>query len=116
MYGVLMAERAASMTIVTTCRFTPAAQEFALEKSVELIDGATFLEIVGSARHVTQPLGNNSSIEQHTGSCPKCGSGLVRRTARQGANVSHQFWGCSSFPKCRYTASTHYDPNKASTD
>lgn len=32
--------------------------------------------------------------------CPKCGNAMVRRTAR-GSN--DQFWGCSTFPKCRAT-------------
>lgn len=30
--------------------------------------------------------------------CPKCGSRLVKRTGIYG-----EFWGCSSFPRCRYT-------------
>lgn len=33
--------------------------------------------------------------------CPKCGNALVIRTRRTGANVGQQFWGCSTFPKCR---------------
>lgn len=36
-------------------------------------------------------------------SCPKCGSALVLRTARTGANAGGSFLGCSGFPKCRYT-------------
>ena len=35
--------------------------------------------------------------------CPRCGSPLVLRTAKSGANKGGQFYGCSSFPKCRYT-------------
>lgn len=35
--------------------------------------------------------------------CPRCGSPLVLRTSKKGANAGSQFWGCSSFPKCRYT-------------
>lgn len=35
--------------------------------------------------------------------CPKCGSPLVIRTAKQGAGVGRQFWGCSAYPKCRFT-------------
>lgn len=35
--------------------------------------------------------------------CPKCGSPLVLRTAKKGNNVGKQFYGCSAFPKCRYT-------------
>ena len=33
--------------------------------------------------------------------CPKCGRPMVRRTARRGANVGSEFWGCSEFPRCR---------------
>ncbi|MGO0308801.1 NERD domain-containing protein [Endozoicomonas acroporae] len=33
--------------------------------------------------------------------CPKCGSGMVLRTAKKGANAGEQFWGCSQFPKCK---------------
>ncbi|MDY0134351.1 MAG: NERD domain-containing protein [Atribacterota bacterium] len=33
--------------------------------------------------------------------CPKCGSPMVLRTAKQGANAGRQFWGCSTFPKCK---------------
>ncbi|CRN05527.1 Nuclease-related domain protein [Pseudomonas sp. URMO17WK12:I11] len=33
--------------------------------------------------------------------CPKCGSALLVRTIKTGANAGQQFWGCSTFPKCR---------------
>ena len=35
--------------------------------------------------------------------CPRCGADMVLRTARRGANQGNQFWGCSTFPKCRST-------------
>ena len=35
--------------------------------------------------------------------CPRCGADMVLRTARRGANQGNQFWGCSTFPKCRNT-------------
>ncbi len=35
--------------------------------------------------------------------CPRCGAQLVLRTAKNGANAGNQFYGCSAFPKCRYT-------------
>ncbi len=38
--------------------------------------------------------------------CPRCGSPLVLRTATRGRNSGGQFWGCSAFPKCRYTKPT----------
>ena len=36
--------------------------------------------------------------------CPKCGSELILRTAKKGTNAGNQFYGCSNYPKCRYTA------------
>lgn len=33
--------------------------------------------------------------------CPKCGSTMVRRTAKQGSNAGNSFWGCSQYPACR---------------
>lgn len=37
--------------------------------------------------------------------CPRCGSPLVEREARKGANAGNRFLGCSTFPKCRYIGS-----------
>jgi len=36
--------------------------------------------------------------------CPKCGNELILRTAKKGTRAGNQFYGCSNFPKCRYTA------------
>jgi very-short-patch-repair endonuclease len=33
--------------------------------------------------------------------CPKCGTDMVLRTARSGANQGKQFWGCRNYPNCR---------------
>ncbi len=38
-----------------------------------------------------------------TTTCPKCASPLVLRTAKSGPSVGTKFYGCSSYPKCRYT-------------
>lgn len=45
-----------------------------------------------------QATGSNESLI-----CPKCGSPLILRTAKKGTNSGNQFYGCSGFPKCRYT-------------
>jgi restriction system protein len=34
--------------------------------------------------------------------CPKCGSPLTKRTAKQGPHVGTEFLGCSGFPRCKY--------------
>ena len=35
--------------------------------------------------------------------CPRCGSPLVMRTARKGRDIGAKFFGCTGYPKCRYT-------------
>lgn len=46
----------------------------------------------------------NESVDQSEDMvCPKCGSKLVLRVAKKGENAGNQFYGCSAFPKCRYT-------------
>jgi restriction system protein len=38
--------------------------------------------------------------------CPKCGSNLVERTAKQGRTVGSTFLGCENYPRCRFTRDT----------
>ena len=33
--------------------------------------------------------------------CPTCGAPMLRRKAKSGSNAGQDFWGCSTFPKCR---------------
>ncbi len=40
----------------------------------------------------------NTAPGQALPTCPKCGNVLIKRNGKFGA-----FWGCSSFPSCRYT-------------
>ena len=36
--------------------------------------------------------------------CPQCGANMVIRETKRGPNAGSQFWGCSTFPRCRSTA------------
>ena len=42
---------------------------------------------------------------QGTKNCPKCGSRMVRRKARRGPNAGGYFYGCTTYPSCKGTAS-----------
>lgn len=44
-----------------------------------------------------------TDLESSDKICPKCGSKLILRKASKGNNAGKSFWGCSAFPKCRYT-------------
>jgi len=35
--------------------------------------------------------------------CPRCEAEMVMRTANKGVGAGRQFWGCSAFPRCRFT-------------
>jgi hypothetical protein len=43
------------------------------------------------------PLGDTQASPK----CPKCGSPMVLRTAKTGANQGGKFWGCPNYPRCR---------------
>lgn len=45
----------------------------------------------------------NAAANSNPPICPRCGKLLVLRVARSGAHAGQSFWGCSGFPKCRYT-------------
>ena len=49
-------------------------------------------------------------ITPQKGSCPRCGSALVLRTARKGPQAGKQFWGCSNFPQCRFVKQVESTP------
>lgn len=81
---------------------TQEAKSFAEGKAIDLVDGVQLEALIGqvrrSPREAAKPMRQQSSATL----CPRCGSRLVLRTAKTGANAGGQFYGCSAFPKCRH--------------
>lgn len=104
MYGVLIAEKAASMTIITSGYFTQDAQKFAYDKPIDLINGKQLERMVKNLQVRQSSHQVSVSIKDETPDyqCPHCNSKLVLRTTKKGTNIGKQFYGCASFPKCRY--------------
>ncbi len=108
-FGILSAEGAAEAIIVTSGSFTPDAREFASGKPVRLIDGPELLSLIKSVR--TPASTNVATEESESGNanreaapaCPRCGEPMVLRTSRRGTGTGSQFWGCTTFPRCRGT-------------
>jgi DNA polymerase III alpha subunit (gram-positive type) len=46
--------------------------------------------------------GNKSMVKNSKYMCPKCGGGLQCRVAKQGRFQGNTFWGCQSYPSCRF--------------
>ena len=58
------------------------------------------------ATHLASLKDRHGSTEK----CPKCGSELILRTVKSGDKAGSQFYGCSNFPKCRYTRPFEENP------
>ena len=56
----------------------------------------------GAAENETNSVKQDSD-ESEQPRCPYCGGNLVLRKATRGVNAGKMFYGCSNYPKCRYT-------------
>lgn len=111
LYGVMAAQGAAAGFVVTSGRFTPDAVEFASGRNVRLIEGRELYEMIREVRASAPRLGaerqsRHSAADGGATGCPVCGSPMVRRTAKRGANAGTAFYGCSRYPACRGTRAT----------
>jgi len=99
LFGVMTAKHATSGILISSGVFTQEAKNFAADKPIDLVDGTQFLQLVGNV----QKQGATSAKPASANVCPKCGTELVLRTAQKGPNPGQKFWGCSNYPKCRFT-------------
>ena len=106
MFGIMNDERADEVIVVTSGQFTGEAREFAQRNPIRLVDGPKLLELV---RSVQAGRKNGTQAEPEPAAaatppcCPRCGSEMVLRTARHGQRAGSNFWGCSSYPRCKGT-------------
>ena len=49
---------------------------------------------------ITTTNNNNIKNQSSTPHCPRCGSVMIKRTARKGMHAGSPFWGCSRYPSC----------------
>ncbi|MDY0095885.1 MAG: NERD domain-containing protein [Candidatus Vecturithrix sp.] len=76
------------------------------EIAVALRDGMLPKSWTTRRQHVASLKERFSSITH----CPKCGSPLVLRTVKSGANAGSQFYGCTKYPACRHVAKLQPPP------
>lgn len=89
--------------VVTNSYFTKAAIELAQKSGVRLVNRENLIDYILEMN----PADDNQSLQlvedkvvpnQPELTCSRCGSPLVLRKGKRG-----NFYGCSSFPKCRFT-------------
>lgn len=107
LFGVMSAEHAVGGYVVASGEFTQEAKAFAEGRSIRLVDARKLRSLIASnaavpiVSHQSEPRNLPGPTVDAAPACPKCGSPMVRRTAKAGANAGRTFWGCSTFPACR---------------
>ncbi|MEZ9294643.1 restriction endonuclease [Vibrio cyclitrophicus] len=106
MYGVMVANNASKMIIVTSGDFTSEAVAFSLDKRLWLVNGSELVHMIEDGRTFQNkpsiPTSAPRAIRESR-TCPRCQSKLVIRVAKRGSKTGMSFYGCSTYPKCRYT-------------
>jgi restriction system protein len=103
MYGLLAAEHAHGVILITSGMFTQEARNFAAGKPIDLVEGRQLADLVASVQKSPALTSSNPPpIEDSTAKfCPKCGAEMVLKTARQGKYAGQQFWSCAKYPACK---------------
>ena len=97
--GVMTAKHATSGILITSGIFTQEAKNFAADKPIDLVEGNQLLQLISNV----QKQGPTSAKTAPANVCPKCGGAMVLRTVKKGPNPGLKFWGCSNYPKCRFS-------------
>jgi restriction system protein len=113
LYGVMAAQGATGGYVVAAGYFTKDALEFAKRQNIELIDSNSIVRLLSEAALETSddpsaararpaPTSEAQPVVAVAGpSCPRCGTIMVERVAKQGQYAGQRFWGCRRYPRCR---------------
>ncbi|UFJ41338.1 restriction endonuclease [Brevibacillus humidisoli] len=94
--------KATEAWVITNDDFTVSARQLASSNDVRLIDRKGLTELILSVHPDLVPIPRNvlRDIPAKEIICERCGAKMVQRKSASGL-----FYGCSRFPKCRYTLS-----------
>jgi hypothetical protein len=87
---------------ITLCGYSGDAKQLAGKHRIEIINETGLAQMLDStdARFDPETL---AILKDTRKFCPKCECEMVIRTATKGLDAGKQFWGCSTYPKCRFT-------------
>jgi restriction system protein len=87
---------------ITLCGYTGDAKNLAEKHGIEIVNEIGLAQLLESTDAKSDPevLENLCDTRKY---CPKCESEMVLRTTSKGFHQGRQFWGCSSYPRCRFT-------------
>lgn len=87
---------------ITLCGYTGEAKQLAGKHGIEIVDEAGLARMIEQADACFDPEAL-AILRDRRKFCPKCESEMALRTASKGAGAGQQFWGCSAYPRCRFT-------------
>lgn len=87
---------------VTLSSYTDPARQLADKHGIKLIDGIALEELL-LAVHANYDPEITELLDDQRKFCPKCESRMVLRKSKNGHAAGSEFWGCSRYPKCRFT-------------
>ena len=84
---------------ITSNSYTADARQLAAKHGIEILDESNLIRMLEKtglmySREVSELFADKRKF------CPKCEREMVLKTAHATGN---QFWGCSSFPRCKFT-------------
>jgi restriction system protein len=88
--------------VITLRGYTGEAKQLAERNGIGLLNETGLAELFQSTQTQFDPE-VLSLLNETRKLCPKCEHELGLRTAKKGAKLGSQFWGCSNFPRCRFT-------------
>lgn len=96
--GVTMSQNQVEAIYTKLYPFTQVSEDVKLKHIADIYE-----EQSKEYSNTKEPIPSTAMSTDGSRVCPKCGGNLVLRVSKKGAYAGNQFYGCSNFPKCRYT-------------
>ena len=87
---------------ITLCGYTGDAKQLADKHGIEILNETDLKRLLEPVDGKFDPK-ITAILDDTQKYCPKCENLMLLRTATKGVGTGRQFWGCSSYPRCRYT-------------
>lgn len=98
--GALQDAQLSEGVIVSIKGFTDPARELAARHKIEFIGKSNLLGMLKDVRYTPHIREINAIMDIDDKHCPKCERQMLLRTSSKDGS---KFWGCSGFPRCRFT-------------
>jgi restriction system protein len=100
--GTLTDSRIPKGIFITLQGYTDDARALADKHNISLLSEESVVKLLEDVHWKFNPT-ITSALDDQRKLCPRCESELVLRTATRGSGAGSQFWGCSNYPRCKFT-------------